>query len=420
MAPRSWHPLTLRTVTPALLGWFATPDEKGARIPFPVPSLRGALGFWLRALAGAHVGNELRRLLQVESEVFGAARTATAGGSSVIALRAGRVGVTAFSAGDVGVGYLLGPREGQERAARRCLGADREINLEVKNYGTPAHADLFLAALWGLRTFGGIGARARRGFGTITLSRAVPVNLECQAFDPAWLGRNDADDLTGVLECVRVALPGLGIPLPAQLDHTTQPSYPRFDLPGGWYLLSDTDLTGLAGSTGQRVANDTSALGWTGDRLRSFRHDGDPSRTTAGYRQVAKPYLDGNPPKAAFRAGALGLPVVYTEKPPGTGMASRSATVAPIIDGQPARRASPLWLRVYKRDLRWWLRSLAFDAVWLPTDAELKIKDNDKNSKREPKDVPWPSRSQVRAELERWFAALDSVPQPSATNDPAT
>src|SRR5262245_6064548 len=139
MAPRTWHKLTLRTVTPALLGCVATPAGTGSSIPSPVPSLRGALGVWLRARAGRYVGNDpegkdLRCLLEIESQVFGAARTPTSGGPSTIALRAGRVLVARFSPSSAAVAYLMGPREGQDRAVRRCLGADSVIGLEVKNY----------------------------------------------------------------------------------------------------------------------------------------------------------------------------------------------------------------------------------------------------------------------------------------------
>ena len=79
-----WHKLTLTTVTPAFLGRFGDPDQTGDRIPFPVPSLRGALAYWLRALAGAHLGNHLSSLRRAESAVFGAARSGESGGPSTI------------------------------------------------------------------------------------------------------------------------------------------------------------------------------------------------------------------------------------------------------------------------------------------------------------------------------------------------
>src|SRR5258708_32065922 len=111
MTAAPWQDIGLRTVTPVFLGRFDTFSPEPARMPFPVPSLRGVLAYWLRALAGAHVGNDTERLHDVEAAVFGAARTDTSGGQSPIQLRASRVRLTVFDFRDEsdGVRYLMGP-----------------------------------------------------------------------------------------------------------------------------------------------------------------------------------------------------------------------------------------------------------------------------------------------------------------------
>src|SRR5713101_6738473 len=105
----AWHKLTLTTVTPAFLGRFEDQNDKGGKILFPVPSLRGVLAYWLRALAGAHLGNDLPSLRRAESAVFGAARHGDSGGPSAIWLRGKHVTVSPLPAGNDGLGYLLGP-----------------------------------------------------------------------------------------------------------------------------------------------------------------------------------------------------------------------------------------------------------------------------------------------------------------------
>lgn len=406
MARTEWHPLTLSTVTPMFLGKFTSPDPRQQRgaIPFPVPSLRGALGYWLRALAGAHVGDHLASLAQAEAAVFGGARTRDVGGPSAIWIRGRKpVGVKEFQPRSGGnrypVGYLMGQGLYGVIPAARCVDSGRTINLEVRCTGAGVQADLFLSALWALRTFGGVGARARRGFGSIAVD-ARSLDLPCERFQLAWLAASAPDDVAGelaaVLDCVGGCLGELGVPTSESGD--VQPGYPRFDRAGRWHLLKP-DVPVPA-----RNAED--ALAWTGQRLREFRLDGAGHDNTAGWREIVRPYLDGSDYSAEFRAGALGLPVVYTERSADKDASDRSATVEPVIGGQPSRRASPLWLRVYARGNAWWLRSLAFDATWLPDGGSgLRVKAT-KGVTRPAKPVTPPSRDTIRGELDRWFGYI--------------
>ena len=409
MMTGSWHDLALRTVTPAFLGRFDVADPEPADVPFPIPSLRGVLAYWFRALAGAYIGNNNERLYQAESAVFGSARKAGAGGPSPILLRAGRVRLTRLSADHPGMRYLMGPGLTAPKEPPPRYLTPGTLTLRVRNNGTPAHGDLFLSALWALRTFGGIGARSRRGFGSLAVDR-VPAALPVERFDPTWLKRDTVDDLDAVVACVSSAIRELGIT--AGDGHAGR--YPCFAHGQYRHNLQGEDT--LIGSRDWRAA-----LGIAGEVLWGFRHGANrwaadapppPGTHSQSYIDVVQSFLNHRPQQGPMTAAALGLPIPYSDhqgpvnpaKP--TEPTQRRAMVDVLIDGKPARRASPLWLRVRYDGSAWRLRSLAFYGEWLPASrAELRI-----TSGRRSEPVNLLTDSQVRAELDRWFGPPTGIP----------
>jgi hypothetical protein len=401
-----WHELTLRIVTPAFLGKFDTMDPSPANTPFPVPSLRGVLAYWLRALAGAHIGNSTGLLHDVESAVFGSAKTEHGGGPSRIQIRAGRVHLSAYSAdpAKLGLRYLMGPGlTAVKEPPPRCL-LPGQVTLRVRNDGPPACADLFLAALWALRTFGGIGARTRRGFGTLALDE-VP-SLELRRFEPDWLARDRADDLEAVLRRVAAAIGDLGVTIPSSDSQAGTPPYPCFA--HDCFRVSADDQDRLAGTKNDWPA----ALDNAGELFRGFRHGGNrripssqpPSGThSQTYTDVVQPFLNGGNPHKPAIAAALGLPIPYSDhqgRSPQGKPVQRYAMLDVRVDDVPARRASPLWLRVRRDGSVWRLRSLAFHDEWLPPPpaARLQITSGPRSAA-----VTRPTDDQIRAELDRWF-----------------
>ena len=320
--PEPWHELPLRLVTPAFLGHFDATDQNQAVVPFPVPSLRGVLAYWLRALAGAHVGNDTERLHDVEAAVFGAARTDTSGGQSPIQLRACRVRLTVFDFRDEsdGVRYLMGPGLTASTDQPPRFLPPGSVSVRVRNLGSPPAADLFLSALWALRTFGGIGARTRRGFGTLALP-GVP-EITTGSFDLAWLRRDQAGDLGAVIGCVGAAIGELRLAISLRPDKTAEdaPLYPCFAANG--YRCGSDDEDQLRGT----ATDWRSALDNTGTWLWGFRHgasrripQSQPARGahSQSYDDVIKPYLDHptgqRTQKGPFTAAALGLPIPYSD-----------------------------------------------------------------------------------------------------------
>jgi hypothetical protein len=365
-----WHPFTLTIDTPCFLGQDPPDLERDNELhkrSFPVASLRGVLRYWFRALVGAHLDNT-DDLYRVESQVFGRAGKRGQPDSddqlvddsqSAVLLRS-TVPVTYLTPrrppmwfGHDNVPYLLGLGLATHRGLNRGFldpGTPVHLAVRVRNLsaGVPADAvgDLFLASLWAIRTFGGLGARTRRGFGGVSVT--MPSELPHSAFRPEWITDDNPALLSDVLICVAAALTELGA---ATASPTSLPAFPCFR-PGRYILGADRPL---------RTTDLGAALSVVGDLLQSFRREGEDA--TREWDEIVGPFLDGetvNFHSTLFENAALGLPVNFQKKD-----TQLKATVT-VEDG---RRASPLWLRLRPGTSGWTLRPLAFASEFLPGQA---------------------------------------------------
>lgn len=407
----TWHDFTLRIETPAFLGQDPAHGSPVTTMPFPVSSLRGPLRYWLRALLGAVV-HDVDNLHRIEADVFGVASGVT-GTPSRVRLRAiGTVPVDrsdnpswltpgqAHDRSRYDTYYLLGQGLYQDRRlTRRRLNLGVPVSAGVKIIGDAAHADLFLAALWAVQHYGGIGARARRGFGTVTVT---PPQLPTGEFDLGWFDRSSTATHHDVL---RVVVRALGDQ--ARLSDGKLPPWPCFK-------------RSFAATGQRRVASGheahADALARTGRLLRDFyRNRGAPGANRAQpspeWLGIAEPFLSGGVLDAMpFVRGALGLPVVYSDRHNGV---QRSAVTEPVldgdIDGDPARRASPLWLRVFPDGDGWTLRWVAFTSVLLPDAARVRIRQTTGaaacDTRRE---IAKPTQDDLDGEIARWRAHIGS------------
>jgi len=146
--------------------------------------VRGQLRFWWRALRGWQAKGSLEELRNLESALFGSAGE---GGASPVAVevevleRGKDVEVAQYGPqyGPAVQWYLGFPLRGKGGWARVKEGVAFRLRLRfperVKSLNL---AEELEAALWAWETFGGIGARTRRGFGALLRKGASPPTEE--------------------------------------------------------------------------------------------------------------------------------------------------------------------------------------------------------------------------------------------------
>jgi CRISPR-associated protein Cmr1 len=335
----AWTTVALSVTTPLFNGGpTRDADPSGVR----VPSMRGPLRFWFRALAAGHSGPDPRELARRESEVFGDTDTACPVALRIPDPPRPPPELAAFT--DPGLLYLLGPGLADvqaRRATRRAVQPGRSFHLKLRLGGASERvAALTLAALWLTCAFGGIGARSRRGFGGLRLDGVEGRDLP-EPWTPETLATPDADDLA------RLELPAgvrdlLGPPVP----WTQPPPFPVLD-PAHF-------VSGLSGSP----TTWSTTLIRAGRELRLFRASVDAPHVAYRPRRKTPEWLHTvhGEQRAHFPLGALGLPIVF-----------KNESKVKVWQAKELRRASPLWLRAVGPAGRTKLLSFAFLGEFLPT-----------------------------------------------------
>jgi len=156
-------------------------------------SVRGQLRFWWRATRGGQFGDDVETLLKEEGKIWGspAKKDEKESGPSEVKVfvceisegtvdhpyevvrnpRSGRPKIQNRRSSVVPayVAFPLQPKQEEARIGMETLSVrlDVEFTLEI-SYPKSVEEDVN-AALWAWETFGGIGARTRRGFGALQL-----------------------------------------------------------------------------------------------------------------------------------------------------------------------------------------------------------------------------------------------------------
>jgi CRISPR-associated protein Cmr1 len=174
---------TYRVVTPMFLGGADPLREAELR----VPSFKGALRFWWRALRWGEV-KDVVELRQREAELFGSSET----GQSRILLRMDSAHRSSLhmdkpwarNSWEQYTGYGLREKENGERC---FISAGREwtITLNLKRCDLAQSAQV-LAALKLLGLVGGLGSRSRKGWGSIVLSKLDGADWRCPSDGATW------------------------------------------------------------------------------------------------------------------------------------------------------------------------------------------------------------------------------------------
>lgn len=379
----SWTMLRLKVTTPLFN------DSTQGNAGIWVPSLRGAMRFWFRAMAGVGVGPNLDGLAKLESRVFGNTEC-----PSPVMMRVPRQPQVSrektptwcnSSAQGKWIGYLMGQGlstlKKNERTRRfECLlnrpyvAPGQEFDLMFRFGATDRECGggdrettgaLALASLWLLCAYGGLGSRTRRGFGGLRVVSArgwLPgpwteesIRSPALAYYQHHKTLAPGDDVIG--QCMRRLIrlaQACDVPFQSAPWGDTRPTYP---------VLSKQHTR--AGLTPTSVASWEDVLRAAGENYRHFRADTPypearyrPKIKTPEWADVVVPNATGT----HFALGALGLPVGYRK--PYVVHADRGGPT----DAVTLRRASPLWLRPVGDASQWRLFSFAFQGQFLPAD----------------------------------------------------
>jgi len=183
---------TYRLLTP-LFGGGVEPLKPDPLTVVRATEVRGHLRFWWRALRGWQAGGDLQKLRELENAIFGSAGE---GGASPLAVEVEVLerGEEAHPFTDVpgkrwpkahpGVAhpYLAFPLQRNNKNPRNYP-VQKNVAFRLRLRFPQRAGDLNLAqeleaALWAWETFGGIGARTRRGFGALFREGSRPPREE--------------------------------------------------------------------------------------------------------------------------------------------------------------------------------------------------------------------------------------------------
>ena len=316
-----------RVVTPLFCA-----GSDGERAEFRLPSFKGVLRFWWRALAWSRC-RDLESLQSEEDYLFGSSKS----GQSRVSMRVARSSVPQpIRSGEVlrqldqrvvghgarylgyGVMWAFGSRNRNTQDGeliRACLPAPFTVTVRMTAHGLRGQKLASLKdALIALGTLGGMGAKSRKGYGSLVI-RSLSIDG-----DPQQVPQS-VDDLRRAI----LALRGSG----------TEAPLPEFTAlsPGTRHVLLESDkrdpleLLDLVGRELVRFRSwgrNGRILGGDVESERCFRPDHD---LMAGNRR------DAHPKRIAF-----GLPHNYGRGP--------EKQVKPF--GQLDRRSSPLFIHVHE------------------------------------------------------------------------
>jgi CRISPR-associated protein Cmr1 len=383
----------LQTVTPLWMG------GAGFQPELRPPSIRGYMRFWLRALLGGALGENLPSLLQAEGAVFGNTQRA-----SPVVVRTDsdelRVGPATVSDEQFpGVAYMFWSTYQRRRDAilpgetfdLHVDGRARDLPSVDVQGATIGPDDVFhysAAALWLLLRLGGGGARVRRGAGFLQASAspaAWPESVPSPVIE-STTPEELAVELASGLRAIRRSLPWQTEPPQAASSFDIlHPSVSRIS------VVDRTFPTWLE------------ATDWVGQQLLEFRrsHTSDASA-------IAELLTRGRTAVTTIRRAVLGLPIVFFIKSIfrsliESGVPAKEArrrASASVVPNRRLGRASPLWLRIAPlagESPRFVVIMMLFRSRFLP-DRQMSLRPQDRSIRPTWVDVPTD-----HALIDQWF-----------------
>jgi CRISPR-associated protein Cmr1 len=393
-----WTTLTLQVTTPLFNGGadpaneagFRPRDEAGVR----VASIRGAMRFWFRALAGAYTGSDIELLAALERRVFGGiARQRDDGEAAVPSPFILRLPNPPRLSGERepeflrgrhwrGIAYLLGlglmeMKGSKPRLVRPFVPPDpgKTFDLKIRfQHDKRATAEtrhaietLAFASLWLASIYGGLGARTRRGFGGVRIVGAegdmprpwTPKSIRTPGmtfYENATRVR-PPETVIGILEPHLRELISAERKEPVEFDSLSEPPL---------YPALSTKFSAAA-LVPREYGSWEETLDRAGRQLRLFRANRPPDAGTRRKAQVKTAEWDEviHGEVSDFSLGALGLPVGFHDKDKDYSLIVNAVDVSTPEHDQ-LRRASPLWLRPVGGGESWQLFTYAFQGRFLP------------------------------------------------------
>lgn len=315
---------TLEVVTPMALGG-ASPTEAAE---WRAATLKPLLRKWWRTARGVLDQPKGGGMDPNEAALFGS--TDWKSPFSVHLVPAAAATLESFDAGAYpkGIQYLaygLDTKKGKERTQRQVLveGARAELRLGFPHWWREPEKQAVWASLWLLVWFGGMGTRSRRGFGVVRVTEADSVSADEDGQSLAFTFPEEGDLGAFLKDNLAVARKWIGArPLAAvPLIDTLDPNYTTIKYCSTEYSSWEKALD---------------AAGTHLQKRRSHVARGDRS-VDATYRTVSMFIKHHALPKAAsVKRAAYGLPLPFYFR--------SLRAKATIVN----RRASPLWVRVYR------------------------------------------------------------------------
>jgi CRISPR-associated protein Cmr1 len=381
----------LELITPAYVGGADLARADGLR----PPSIKAQLRFWWRTL---HPDLAPADLFAAESRIFGDTefgqglrvipRTSVVGRTECPPAYGPQGGSTLFY-----MAYGTQGGRGEPPRHRTAAGTRCTIDLAVPARCTAAETDEVQTALWLLTTFGGVGTRARRGFGSLSLGASLG----------GWPRSNDFHDHGTLFQALSEALAALPASVHAgQPRHTALSSRARLAVgpgAGSW--------EGALNAAGTVYYGLRRALGTTYDHTNRGEPVGMDFFRIVSYRSNGvRPAPDDH----ATYGAAFGLPQNYR-------FSDRSMLSLEAAQGNAkVRRASPVMFRVSKLangkyvPIVLWLPSLFLPAGYRVT---FNAPGQPAQDLQSPRDDMLKALFAASTPLRRWMKVDPPVPVPT-------
>lgn len=315
---------TLRTVTPMFIGG----SEPETRVDLRVPSIKGALRFWYRALDPDYRANEAR--------IFGGAGQGEGQSSFILQIsnlrhppksdpndgEAGDARWDKTSTAYLGYGVIVRDSRLRKSITTRPyvrMETSFSLSFQFKPRARPEDVASVRKALWALVMLGGLGARSRKGFGSL-LAIEKPVGMDglptMQPRDSAELAKSLASFFQSLKR-------------PSQLPEYT-----------AWSTKARCVIAGNAD-------NGKAALEWLGGQMhacRSWKGIEKSAWVTTDHDLMREFISGGGDPKVPPLRSAFGLPHNYFF----TSLGNKKGGVDLMDNKTPGRRASPLIFHIHE------------------------------------------------------------------------